>query len=174
MLDEKRCGSLPPKEYLMKLVRIDAAGCWIWLGYINAFGYGSRKYRGRNFRAHRLVYLVLKGQIPSGLELDHLCRVRRCVNPDHLEPVTRQEHNRRGTGFSELNRRKTHCPKGHAYDWAMKTGRINRQCLTCRRAQYNEMYAKRRDEIAKQRRDRRNRAAAVAGPLSKKKNGGAG
>lgn len=68
-------------------------GCWLWKGSINkATKYGL--WRGRP--AHRWAYELFKGQIPTGLDLDHLCRVRDCVNPDHLEPVTMQENFKRG------------------------------------------------------------------------------
>jgi hypothetical protein len=62
--------------------------CWIWLGSLSKDGYGKKKVRGKNSMAHRAVYETFKGKIPDGLKLDHLCRNRRCVNPDHLEPVT--------------------------------------------------------------------------------------
>lgn len=69
--------------------------CWIWRGHINRrTGYGSRGKR----LAHRLLYEAAKGPIPAGMDVDHLCRVRSCVNPDHLEPVTRGENIRRGRG----------------------------------------------------------------------------
>lgn len=71
---------------------IDENGCWIWKGYVAKHGYG---YQGR-VPAHRAVYIEHRGVIPPGLDLDHLCRVRACVNPDHLEPVTRAENLRRG------------------------------------------------------------------------------
>lgn len=68
--------------------------CWIWQGYVNENGYPSS---GSGW-AHRELYEMLSGSIPPGLELDHLCRVRCCVNPDHLEPVTHAENLRRGAG----------------------------------------------------------------------------
>lgn len=78
-------------------------GCWLWSGEINSSGYG-RISQGNNhcgarvrYLAHRVSYELHKGAIPKGMDLDHLCRVRLCVNPAHLEPVTRSENNRRGT-----------------------------------------------------------------------------
>lgn len=81
--------------------RVDktAGGCWLWNGFIYPNGYGQLKwkYQGRSdFNAHRISYRIYKGEVPKGLEIDHLCRVRRCVNPDHLEAVTHQVNIIRG------------------------------------------------------------------------------
>lgn len=84
--------------------------CWVWTGSISIRGYGKCHSRTRNTTyAHRLVYMELVGPIPEGLELDHLCRNTRCVNPDHLEPVTRLENMRRRYAIQ------THCINGHEY-----------------------------------------------------------
>lgn len=66
--------------------------CWLWVGGINNYGYGQTSYNGVNQSAHRAVYQILIGPIPEGLQLDHLCHIRDCVNPDHLEPVTKREN----------------------------------------------------------------------------------
>lgn len=73
----------------------DEGGCWLWTGTRNRGGYGDFRMPEGPRRAHRLAYENLVGPIPEGLELDHLCRVRNCVNPQHLEPVTRSENARR-------------------------------------------------------------------------------
>lgn len=90
----------------------DANGCWIWRLSRDKQGYGQYPTgtRGRHKRAHRVVYERLRGPIPAGLELDHLCRVHACVNPDHLEPVTHAENMARGIQASQ-----THCKYGHEY-----------------------------------------------------------
>ena len=75
----------------------DPNGCWTWLGKINADGYGTvEKEHWGTAMAHRLFYMRYRGEIAAGLEIDHLCRTRHCVNPDHLEVVTKAENARRG------------------------------------------------------------------------------
>lgn len=115
-------------------------GCWIWLGGLNGAGYGRIN---KNQRAHRKVYEHLVGPIPKGLELDHLCRIRSCVNPAHLEPVTHGENLERGVNTAiHLERNRTHCPRGHPYEpWnlvpsVLKKGR--RDCLICSRRRAKE------------------------------------
>jgi hypothetical protein len=71
-------------------------GCWEWLGFRKNTGYGQFRHKGRTQPAHRFFYRLYVGEIPDGLHLDHLCRNRLCVNPEHLEPVTREENVRRG------------------------------------------------------------------------------
>lgn len=113
--------------------------CWLWRGCTQANGYGFLKVGGRagkRIYAHRLAYELFKSSIPDGLEIDHLCRVRHCVNPDHLEPVTRSQNVRRGIGpamLGNLNGSKTHCKRGHLFDarntrWRPTGGRDCRAC----------------------------------------------
>jgi hypothetical protein len=115
-----------------------ASGCWVWLGK-RAKGYGRIKVGSmhdgtrREVQAHRLVYEILIGPIPYGLELDHLCLNRSCVNPDHVEPVTTRENLLRGTSSPAQNARKTHCKRGHEFtpDNTRLTSRGYRQCRQC-------------------------------------------
>lgn len=102
------------KEILSKINKTTT--CWIWTGWVNPEGYGRVVFKGKRYQAHRLVYEKLVGLIPKGLQLDHLCRNKSCVNPEHLEPVTAKENTLRGNGQSAVNLRKTHCIRGHRLD----------------------------------------------------------
>lgn len=120
--------------------------CWEWTGS-KANGYGQIWSGGRLVRAHRVAYELLVGQIPDGLFLDHLCRNRACVNPDHLEPVTNGENARR----SPLMNRyvgMTHCKRGHEFT-AANTRRSTagtRVCRACERERYYRRKAASRGE----------------------------
>lgn len=136
-----RKGRLPnrPSFYderrrLWERIEVDAAtGCWTWVGTLNSNGYGRVQFRGRVMAAHRAMWIRERGEIPPGLDLDHLCRNRRCTNPDHLEPVTREVNLRRGTNTRATD---THCANGHL--WADDNERRHqtdgsRVCATCMR-----------------------------------------
>jgi len=118
--------------------------CWIWTAARSQDGYGLVRYDGRMQRAHRAAYTDLVGAIPEGLQLDHLCRQRDCVNPAHLEPVTGRENTLRSTGPTALNAEKTHCPEGHPYSGSNLYQRPNggRGCVECRRAAWRRYYAR--------------------------------
>jgi hypothetical protein len=89
--------------------------CWLWTGGKTGLGYGQLGVNGHKSLAHRWIYEVCNGPVPAGLELDHLCRIPRCVNPDHLEPVTHRINMLRGETLAAKEASKTHCPRGHSY-----------------------------------------------------------
>jgi len=106
--------------------------CWLWEGRLDKDGYGIFG----KIRAHRWSYEVFREEIPRGLQIDHLCRVRNCVNPWHLEPVTSQENTRRGIQFRKF---KTHCPKGHEYTGNNVYYHPTKNFKTCRKCKSLQM-----------------------------------
>lgn len=117
-----------------QLVENPATGCWEWTGSLHPSGYGRVVVGARRFQTHRWVWTFLCGEIPTGLQLDHLCRNRICCNPEHLEPVDNRTNSLRSTGVTARNAVKTHCAQGHAFDEANTVlDRGKRACLTCRR-----------------------------------------
>jgi hypothetical protein len=107
--------------------------CWEWTGYTMTNGYGTVHRRPGKHLVHRYAYELLIGPIPARLVIDHLCRVRHCVNPDHLEPVPQRENLRRGVGVPPANPLKTHCFRGHRYDEdnTYLARRGSRACRAC-------------------------------------------
>jgi hypothetical protein len=98
---ERKTGNLPTpippyEDRFRERMQPTSTGCILWTGHLNWNGYGRVTYKGRLAGAHRVAYEIFKGPIPDGLQLDHLCRVRNCVNPEHLEPVTPSENTLRG------------------------------------------------------------------------------
>lgn len=130
-------------------VVVSGDGCWLWQG-VTSSGYGRvLPPKGkRRALAHRLFYEILVGPIPDGLTLDHLCRNRVCVNPDHLEPTTLTENIRRGESPTAKNRRKTHCKWGHEFteeNTLAHAGRPGgRRCRTCERDASRERMRRKR------------------------------
>jgi len=122
------------KEKFWNLVE-KSSGCWIWKGYIkNGYGVFNPGSLGPK-QAHKLAWEDVRGEVPNGLVLDHLCRTRACVNPEHLEIVTIRENVLRGEGYSALKARQTHCKNGHEFKGGnlvirKKTG--HRSCRKCK------------------------------------------
>lgn len=115
--------------------KVDKSGeCWTWTGATNHAGYGRRYFRGRNIMAHRVAYILTQGPIADGMQIDHLCRVRLCVNPAHLEAVTQHENIMRSESWSAINARKSSCVNGHEFtaeNIYERPDRPGRQCRTC-------------------------------------------
>lgn len=119
-------------------------GCWEWLAHTH-HGYGRFKtYSGKNYFAHRYAWMEVKGALPpyqhGGIEFDHICKNRSCVNPEHLELVTNRENTLRSDNPASLNAKKVYCVNGHKfteetiYKWKGK--RICKICLSIRDKQY--------------------------------------
>lgn len=125
-------------RFWRKVVKTD--GCWLWTGYRDRAGYGHTRHpgqtRGRMAFVHRIAYEFTNGPIPEGLEIDHLCRVRNCVNPAHLEAVTHRENMLRSTALQ------VECLRGHRFDEAntylYRGRRCCRECDRIRGAAYRE------------------------------------
>lgn len=148
----------------MRYVAVTETGCWQWTGSVNRGGYGQfafgRRTNGhmRNALAHRASYAIHVGAIPDGLEIDHLCRNRLCVNPTHLEPVDRKTNASRSIHANSV---KTHCVKGHEFTPENTYRRPNgrRYCAACHREQvlssYHSLTDDQRDARNAKRRARR-------------------
>ena len=122
-------------------------GCWLWKAALNHAGYGSVQSRGQySTLAHRAAYEAFIGPIPKPLTVDHLCRVRSCVNPKHLQIVSRVENVMRGDSLPAQRARQTHCWRGHALTGANVRIRPkgHRECVTCSRQRSNDRRAARR------------------------------
>ena len=109
-------------------------GCWEWQGVLSHHGYGRPWFEGRRQFAHRVFFEAVRGPIPDGLQLDHLCKNRRCVRPSHLEAVSAAENIARSSGVQVLNKAKTACIHGHPLDEANTyyTPDGRRNCRLCR------------------------------------------
>lgn len=141
----------PSERFWKKVDKSGAGGCWLWTANVSQGGYGRfwTKAPGekvKSHQAHRWAYEDLVGPIPEGLTLDHLCRVRRCVNPCHMEPVTMGVNVNRGNPNWKQRLARTHCPKGHAFDEAnthiLPDG--SRRCRACNAAATRRYKAKKR------------------------------
>lgn len=134
-------------RWISKVDCSDPTGCWPWMGAPQSNGYGHFRVGGRGSvpqGAHRWGYEHFVGPVRRGLTLDHLCRNRLCVNFDHLEPVSLRVNTLRGTSFSAINARKTHCNKGHPFDntntYIHKGRRRCRMCCVAAQRRYLERH----------------------------------
>lgn len=127
-----------PARFWNKVSPEPMSGCWLWIGPLNSGGYSEyRVGTYQVYRGHRISYAALVGSIPDGLQLDHVCRTRSCVNPGHLEPVTRHENQLRGSmGLT------THCKRGHefspenTYVRKWPDGSRTRMCRQCNKIRH--------------------------------------
>jgi hypothetical protein len=116
--------------------------CWEWTASKTRDGYGQFSIDGQTRKAYRVVYELFYGPVPEGLTIDHLCRNRGCVNPNHLEAVTHAENMGRGAWAL-----KTHCPRGHLYDDEnTRWHRGRRFCIACQKIRGREHYLANREK----------------------------
>ena len=136
------------ERFWAKVKKVDS-GCWEWQAGLQGSGYGLFcPTHKQKVPAHRFAYELLRGSIPEGLKLDHLCRNRICVNPSHLEPVTLRENILRGVGPAAINGRKTHCLRGHPLtDENVYLYKGMRHCRICGRIRDNKWRQKHKKRI---------------------------
>lgn len=128
----------PFEQKLIEYVQVTGF-CWLWTGQLTDKGYGQVRFNGKMMRAHRATYLFLVGEPPEELVTNHLCKVRNCVNPDHMEFVTQRENVMYSYSPASENARKTHCKRGHellgSNLYVKPSGQ--RICRTCKNDEQN-------------------------------------
>lgn len=137
--------------HIQRGIKVDDRGCWLWMRSRSRDGYGWASLKNKTHQAHRLVYTLLRGVPSDGMQLDHLCRVRHCVNPEHLQPVTNLQNQMRSP-ITPAGR--TVCAQGHGF---IHNGH-QRRCPVCLEA-YLSATRERRIEYLRAYRLRRKAAA---------------
>lgn len=130
------------KAYIRRRTEVDEDGCWIWQGATDSKGYGSIFLKAAPTpSSHVLAFIARKGPVPAGKEIDHLCRVRKCCNPDHMEAVVHK------VNMERMAEAVTHCTHGHEYTPENTYHPPNGQkvCKTCRRETDRQRQASRRE-----------------------------
>jgi hypothetical protein len=141
---------MPLRERVLAKLVIDPSGCLLWCGGLDDQGYGRVRHHGRRIRVHRVMYQMFVCPIPPGLEPDHVCRVRRCAAPAHLELVTHRVNMLRGASMVAENAVKTRCgtcrrPYDEANTYVTPDGR--RDCRYCRRRRVKRYKARKRAQM---------------------------
>jgi hypothetical protein len=140
MYSKRITASLPDRFWPKVDKASDSNGCWLWTASIKTTGYGQIKGGDKMLLAHRVAYELVNGPIPVGMSIDHLCRVRSCVNPEHLEVVSMAENVRRATV-------KSHCLRGHEFtpeNIYHRPDNHRRQCRACVRIRAARSSARRK------------------------------
>jgi hypothetical protein len=137
----------------------DPDACWLWPGRLTPDGYATTRYRGETTRVHRAAYMEMVGPIPDGLDIDHTCHVRHCMNPAHLRPLDRSTNSsiKRPPRFRP---RMTHCRKGHplteenSFRYRVQSwNRSDRECRTCRNTRNRQRHADNSERLNARRRE---------------------
>lgn len=133
-------------ERIKASIILNENGCWVWQKRISENGYGQVSINHKSLLAHRVAYQAFVAPLIDGLQIDHLCKNRACVNPEHLEQVTPRENIHRSDAVYKRLRTKRYCPQGHEYSKEntyyrqTKEGGINRSCMTCARENSKRRY----------------------------------
>ena len=138
------------ERLLRHSIPVTESGCVIWLGYTNEYGYGKITINDKSKWVHRVAYEEANGGISRGLDIDHLCRVRCCINPSHLEAVTRRVNLLRGNTRTAMHAAKMTCKRGHPFADSnlrvdlKKNGLVVRQCKECDKIRQRARYIKKK------------------------------